>query len=193
MRWYAAATVSLTLLGAVFGCGSAGHTNFIAPPDDTNEGAGRAPTAGSDASTAANGGDSGEGSELLGGSGGGGGSSGAAGDAGAGDSDAGAAQGGNAGSGGAAPIPTLPSAPTALVLKVAGPTSIHLSWTDNADNEAGYKLYWSSSSSKPAQPSKLLVADATSGDADGLTMGKEYNFWVEAFNALGSSSAIKGK
>ncbi len=205
VRWYAAATISMTLLAAVFGCGSDAHTAFIAPPDESGASAGRAATAGSSAtagsggSAAASGGEAGESGEVSAGSGGDAGSFPETGDGGAGESEAGAApgghagSGGNAGGGGAAPVPMLPSAPTLLVIKVAGATSIHLSWKDNADNETGYNLYWSATATKPAQPNKKLVLDSIGADVDGLTAGQEYDFWVEAYNDLGASTDITGK
>ncbi len=189
MRWYAAATISLTLFAAVFGCSSDGHGGFIAPPED--DGSGGKAIAGSAGTNPA--GSAGSDTEPLAGSGGDAGSPPDEGDGGATDADAGAAQGGSAASGGGAPVTTLPRAPTDLVLKVASASSVHLSWTDNADNETGYDVYWSTTSVKPAQPNKKLNGDATSGVAEGLTMGKEYTFWVEAHNDLGSSSAITGQ
>ncbi|MET0795069.1 MAG: fibronectin type III domain-containing protein [Polyangiaceae bacterium] len=183
----------MTLFGPVFGCGSDGHS-FIEPAGN----AGRTARAGASATSGAPG-------ESPAGSGGDAGSAPDEGVAGtaesaAGDSsDAGDSQGGNAGkggsagSGGAAAVSTLPSAPSELVLKIASATSVHLAWTDNADNEAGYALYWSATASKPKQPNKKLPAPASSGAADGLTMGQEYNFWVEAYNDLGASTDITGK
>jgi hypothetical protein len=197
MRWYAAATISVMLLGASFGCGNADHAGFIGPPDD-GPSAGRTALAGSGGSAAANAGASGDAGAVTIGSGGDAGAQ-SGGDAGAPESDGGAAEGGSpggggySGAGGAASLPHLPSAPTALVVKVLGATTIHLSWADNADNEAGYDVYWSTTSTKPAKPSKQLAADSTSYDVGGLTTGHEYTFWVEAYNDLRASTDITGK
>ena len=197
MRWCAAATISLTLLAVGFGCsGSDDRENFILPPADGGA-SGARPSSGK--AGAAHAGSSGVGSDTLAGSGGDSGSAPDAESAGAAESGAGAAQGGStsaggsAGDGGAAPVATLPSAPSDLVLKVASATSVQLSWTDNADNETGYQVYWSESASKPAQPNRQLGVDVTSIVADALITGKSYNFWVEADNDVGASADITGQ
>lgn len=198
MRWYVARVGLLTLFGAICGCSSAGHGPFIAPPEDDG-------TAGANAigggAGSAHAGDAGAATTQGGGASGGDAGAtpddGAAGapesDAGASPASSGSAGKGSGGQGGAAAVPTLPSAPSDLVLKVASSTSVQLSWTDTADNENGYEVYWSDSDSKPNKPNKQLSADVTTFTAAGLTEGQEYNFWVQAYNDLGSSLDITGK
>ena len=92
--------------------------------------------------------------------------------------------------GGAAP--TIPAAPTALVATALGPDSVKVSWTDNATDETGYYVYWSTTATKPATPNSVIAAGINNATAAGLTMGTPYTFWVEAYNAAGSSAAITG-
>lgn len=202
MRWFAAATVSFTLIGAVIGCGSSdggfapltdgGGAGVSGSGDDAgSSGKGQAGKAGSSAGSAGEAGEPGNvGSD--------------AGSAGADVSDAGAAPGGSggtAGSGGSSAgsggtggvvVPMPPSAPTTLTLTVSGATSVHLSWVDIADDEVGYKIYWSTTGTKPATANATLTADVLVADAVGLTTDTQYTFWVEAYNDVGSSTALTG-
>jgi Fibronectin type III domain len=109
--------------------------------------------------------------------------------AGAGGTMAGAG-GTMAGAGGGAP--TLPAAPTSLVAQVLSTTSIKLTWTDNATDETGYSIYWSTSATKPTTPNATIAAGTNAATAEGLTTGTVYTFWVEAYNVAGSSTAISG-
>lgn len=67
-----------------------------------------------------------------------------------------------------------------------------MSWSDNADNETGYNVYWATGAAKPAKPGAQLAANATARVVDALTTGREYHFWVEAFNDLGASTDVTG-
>ncbi|MEI9940705.1 MAG: fibronectin type III domain-containing protein [Pseudomonadota bacterium] len=193
MRGYAAASISLLVVAAI-GCGNdPGHGPFLG-----DEGvAGRA----SSASAGKSGSDTGEAGESAAGSTGSG-EAGAVdavtegGSAGSEESTAGADTAGardNGGTGGAAPAPTAPSAPTDLMLQVLSGSSVHLAWTDNADNETSYDVFWSATAEKPSKPNTTLAADVVEATADGLGVGQEYSFWVEASNAVGPSAAITGE
>ena len=204
MRWFAAATVTLALLGAVFGCGSDGGGNPVGALGGAGGGAGDA-TAGSDVGVAGKGGASpGAGSGGTAGSpvavGGDAGSLTAeGGSAGADEAMAGAAPGGSSGSGGTAgtggapAVPTVPAAPTALTLHVLNSTSVQLGWTDNANNETGYNVYWSATTDKPAMPNAMVAPNVITDTVASLTVNQEYNFWVEAYNDVGASTDITGK
>jgi alpha-amylase len=87
-------------------------------------------------------------------------------------------------------VTDLPKAPSGLTATQAGPTSATLSWTDNSTRETGYKIYWSTSATKPATPNFTTGANATSYTVTGLSTQTTYNFWVEAANANGSSAAL---
>ncbi len=206
MRWYAAASISLTLLGVAVACGSDAKPGIYEGGDGGTAGdvsSGGGGDAGKGGAASAGRAGSGSAGEALTGSGGDAGALASdAGSAGASESDAGAAPGGtggsggnagNAGGGGAPPVTTVPSAPTALMLQVASATSVHVTWTDNANNETGYNVYWSATVDKPTTPSGQVAAGVGEFDANGLTTSQEYNFWVEAYNGVGSSSDITGK
>ncbi|MBD3316163.1 MAG: carbohydrate-binding protein, partial [Chitinivibrionales bacterium] len=87
-------------------------------------------------------------------------------------------------------VGTPPAAPSDLVLTVVSQTRIDLSWTDNADNEDGFRVYRNTSNSKPTDPISTQTAE-TYGD-EGLSSGTTYYYWVEAYNSDGVSSSITG-
>ncbi|MGI4875293.1 MAG: alpha-amylase family glycosyl hydrolase [Janthinobacterium lividum] len=91
-----------------------------------------------------------------------------------------------------ATVTDLPKAPSGLTLSQASPTSATLGWTDNSTRETGYKVYWSTSATKPTSPNATIAANSTSYTATGLSTQTTYNFWVEAYSASGSSAAITG-
>ena len=77
-------------------------------------------------------------------------------------------------------VTDVPKAPTGLTLAQVSPTSVRLSWTDNSTRETGYKVYWSTSATKPATANATLGANSTTYTATGLSAQTSYNFWVEA-------------
>lgn len=89
-------------------------------------------------------------------------------------------------------VTDLPKASTALTLSQASTTSASVGWADNSTRETGYKVYWSTSTTKPATANATVAANATSYTATGLSTQTTYNFWVEAYSASGSSAAITG-
>lgn len=91
-----------------------------------------------------------------------------------------------------ATVTDVPRAPTGLAIAQASPASAGLTWTDNSTRETGYKVYWSTSATKPATPNASIAANSTSYTATGLSTQTTYNFWVEAYSASGSSAAITG-
>ena len=196
MRGYAAASISLFVVGAAIGCsGDPDHGPFLGDAGASDRGgSGGTAAAGKNGSSAGKGGANAAGRT-------GSGDAGAeavtdAGSAGVAESMAGTDSGGTGGTGGTGgmpPVLTAPSAPSALVLQVLSGSSVHLAWTDNANNETEYDVYWSAAASKPSVPNATLAADVVAATADGLSVGQEYNFWVEASNSVGSSTAITGK
>lgn len=82
---------------------------------------------------------------------------------------------------------TPPAAPTNLVFSNIDEDAMDLGWTDNATDEDGYRIYRDLTSTKPGTPLTTLSADASSYPATGLTCNTTYHWWVEAYNAAGSS------
>ncbi|WP_423738113.1 hypothetical protein [Chitinophaga caseinilytica] len=52
-----------------------------------------------------------------------------------------------------------PAAPTGLQL-LGTRSWIRLEWTDNATNEQGYRIYWSTTGTKPGAPNATIAANA---------------------------------
>jgi len=193
MRWLAAATILAVLASGLIGCGTS---------DDPIEPGGEAGSfaEGGSAGSAARGGAGHAGaghagSAEAGESSGGSADEGAAGSAlsGAGGALSGAG-GALGGSGGAAP--SVPAPPSVFFVQILSTTSISIRWKDNATDETGYYVSWSSTGIKPATPNATITGDATVGTksttVEGLSSGISYYFWIEAYNASGSSSALTG-
>jgi len=83
----------------------------------------------------------------------------------------------------------LPAAPTTLVATAASGNRIDLTWLDNADNEAGYRI--ERCTGAPCSEFTLLVniaANSTSYSDSALTTGTPYGYRVRAFNDAGASA-----
>ncbi len=83
----------------------------------------------------------------------------------------------------------VPAAPSGLMGTLLSPTSIQLSWTDNADDETGFEVAQCSglgctSFVTVATP----AADVLTFLADTLTFSVEYRFLVRAVNTAGASA-----
>ncbi len=85
------------------------------------------------------------------------------------------------------PPPSPPQAPTITGFTNVTESSMTINWTDNANNEDGYKVYYNTINSKPATPAATLSANSTSYQVLGLNCGTTYYFWVEAYNTQGSA------
>lgn len=214
MRWLAAATIVAVLACGLIGCGDSdgssdpgGGAGGSADGGAAGSGAlGGAGHAGTGQAGAEDAGESGAGSAGAGTAGsetsGAGGATAGSGGATAGSGGVSAGSGGvsagaggaTAGSGGAAP--SVPAAPTAFFAQVLSTTSISIRWNDNASDETDYRVYWSSTGIKPATPNPTTALDGPANTksitAQQLTPGILYSFWIEAYNALGSSSALTG-
>jgi hypothetical protein len=84
------------------------------------------------------------------------------------------------------PVPTL-AAPTNLVATVISGTQINLTWTDNANNETGYKI----ERATDGVHFSILSGTGLNGHAynnTGLTAGKQYFYRVYAQNSNGNSA-----
>jgi len=84
--------------------------------------------------------------------------------------------------------PTLPAAPTNLVAIVISKSQINLSWTDNANNETGFRiLRCKGSTCTNFALIATLGANVTSYTNTGLTANTTYRYHVYAYNGSGNS------
>lgn len=84
--------------------------------------------------------------------------------------------------------PTKPAAPTNLAATAASPSSINLTWTDNANNETGYVLERSTASTFATVVSKSFAPDTTSYVDTGLAASTTYYYRLKATNGAGDSA-----
>ncbi|HKK17270.1 MAG TPA: fibronectin type III domain-containing protein, partial [Opitutales bacterium] len=81
----------------------------------------------------------------------------------------------------------LPAAPSGATATALSATAIDLAWTDNSDNEDGFRI-----ERRPAGGSYAdlvtLAANTTTYSDTGLTDGTLYEYRITAFNGSGSSS-----
>ena len=83
---------------------------------------------------------------------------------------------------------TAPAAPTGLTAVAQSPTTVGLTWTDNADNEISYRVYRrDGAAATPVQVSLDLPAGTTTWQDNGLQASSPYTYVVRAHNAAGDS------
>ncbi|MCG8700615.1 MAG: fibronectin type III domain-containing protein, partial [Bacteroidales bacterium] len=82
---------------------------------------------------------------------------------------------------------TMPNAPSNLQSTAYSTSQIQLSWTDNSDNEAGFKLERSQSSNTGFQEIATIGADVNSYQDANLDEVTTYYYRLLAFNDQGSS------
>ena len=82
--------------------------------------------------------------------------------------------------------PVVPAAPSNLVATTFSSSQINLSWTDNANNENGFKVEQSTDGTTFTQVA-LLGSNAVSYSATGLTASTTYFYRVASFNDAGNS------
>jgi hypothetical protein len=78
---------------------------------------------------------------------------------------------------------TFPCPPSGLTAEAVSETDIALSWTDNSDDETGFKIY------RGDELLTTAAANAATFSDTGLTCGTSYSYKVIAANAVGDSSA----
>ncbi len=81
----------------------------------------------------------------------------------------------------------MPAAPTNLSATAASSTQINLTWTDNSNNETGFKVERSPDGSTGWTEIASLAAGTTSYNNTGLTSGIKYYYRVYAYNGGGNS------
>jgi len=85
-------------------------------------------------------------------------------------------------------LPAPPAAPTGLAATAASSSQINLTWTDNADNETGFKIERCTGAgcSDFAQIA-TVGANVSSYPNTGLAASTSYSYRVRAYNASGDS------
>jgi PKD repeat protein len=84
---------------------------------------------------------------------------------------------------------TPPTAPTGLTATAVARNQINLSWTDNSNNETGFKIERCKGSSCTSFVQIATVgADATTYSSTGLNRNTWYRYRVRAYNAAGNSA-----
>ena len=86
------------------------------------------------------------------------------------------------------PATTAPLAPDGLATAANEPSSIELSWTDNAYNETGFTIERSTTSGGGFAAIATLGANASGYTDAGLPEGARFFYRVRALNAIGVSS-----
>ena len=84
-----------------------------------------------------------------------------------------------------------PAQPTNVKAVSTGSNSVQVTWTRSASGDvAGYYVYYGTSATSASKYGTTYSANTTSATITGLTTGKEYYFWVTAFNGDGVQSAM---
>ncbi|MBN1877401.1 MAG: fibronectin type III domain-containing protein [Anaerolineae bacterium] len=84
--------------------------------------------------------------------------------------------------------PTPPTAPGNLAVSLTSQTAITLTWTDNSDNEDGFKIERSPDGSSDWTQVGTVAADMTTYADTGLPCETPYDYRVVAYNTDGTSA-----
>ncbi len=82
-----------------------------------------------------------------------------------------------------------PAIPTGLTAAVASPTSVQLTWTDNSNNETGFRIQISSNGGSTWTTATTTGANVTSYTDSGLTTNHAYQFRIRLNSSNGSTHA----
>ncbi|WP_221407730.1 fibronectin type III domain-containing protein [Thermoflexibacter ruber] len=86
------------------------------------------------------------------------------------------------------PTPTTPTAPSSLTATANSTTQITLNWTDNANNETGFKIERSNTAGSGFTEIAQVGANVTTFINNNLQAGTTYFYRVRAYNATGNSA-----
>ena len=81
-----------------------------------------------------------------------------------------------------------PAPPRSLKVSATSPASVRFTWTDNSDNERGFRVQRRLQGQR-WQTAKTVVPNSEAAEIDGLVRGGRYDFRVQAFNDNGSSNS----
>lgn len=87
------------------------------------------------------------------------------------------------------PAPVPPIAPSNLIASAVSTNQINLSWTDNSNNETGFKVEQASANNGPYTLIYTTGANATTYSVMGLSTATKYYFRVIARNVAGDSAS----
>ena len=86
--------------------------------------------------------------------------------------------------------PRPPAAPTNVSATTVASTSIRFTWSDNSDNEDGFRVYrWSVPDGKQWVVATTTAPDVTTFLDTGLQLSAEYFYFACAYNAAGETCA----
>ncbi len=83
---------------------------------------------------------------------------------------------------------STPTAPSGLAATVVGSTEINLTWSDNSNNESGFKIERKTGSAGTWSQIASVSQNITTYNNSGLTVSTEYYYRVRSFNGVGNSA-----
>jgi chitodextrinase len=84
--------------------------------------------------------------------------------------------------------PTIPTAPSGLSATATSSSQINLAWTDNSNNEDGFKIERKTGSGGTYSEIATVGAGVTTYNNTGLTANTQYYYRIRSYNSAGNSS-----